>query len=255
MTNKANIDQFKLIEDLKSTLAKCQYENSCILKILSTSRLSETNRLLSIQPQFFNACSDIPESNKISGRTNSHAKLSRKEHICQRIKHLSEQNAQLRESNVKLKQESKLQDQKIRDLYRQMVVQKRNIHQNECQKAIIKNLKSILDKKEGEIKLLKRNLERVKPLNGIIPNTRKSSTKVQKKPVSATNLKTEVEPLGLRITKSYIGIQVPEVIPSEDLTVENFNAFRHKNLDFPLTNSSFVFTTSLNNRRFRSRSV
>lgn len=193
-------DILDLAENLKSIVTKCESENSLILEILCDTKSTKSHQLSSIHSQLLKACGDVTDNtrSKKSGKANLHSKMSHKEHLSMLIKNEARENLKLRESNVKLKQESKVQDKKIRDLNHKIMLHERNNHENETQKILIRDLKSTVEKKASEIRLLNRNLENVRVLLSKEQNKTKHFQEHQRKsPKSKVNtgLKSKVEEL------------------------------------------------------------
>lgn len=164
--NPSNKDILDLAENLKSLVTKCENENSLMLQILCNTKSTKSYQLSSIHSQLLKACGDVPDNSrsKKSGRANLHSKMSHKEHLCMLIKNEARENLKLRESNIKLKQESKVQDKRIRDLNHKIMLHERNNHENETQKILIRDLKSTAEKKAAEIRRLNQDLENVREL-------------------------------------------------------------------------------------------
>lgn len=197
-------DILDLAENLKSIVTKCENENLLLLEILCNAKSTKPYQLSSIHSQLLKSCGDAPDNrgSKKSAKANLHSKMSHKEHLSMLIKNKAEENLKLRESNVKLKQESKVQDKRIRDLNHKIMLYERNNHENESQKILIRDLKSTVEKKAAEIRLLKQNLENVRVLVSKKQNKTKHFQEHQKKSSKSKvnrELKSKIEELLERI--------------------------------------------------------
>lgn len=172
----SKIDIIGLAENLKSLLIMCEIENSLMLDILRNTTSTKSYQLMSIHSQVFQACGDNPDNNqsKKPGKTDLDSKTSLKEHLSMLIKNTDKENLKLREWNVKLKQESKIQDKKIRDLNHKIMVYERRNRENQSQKNYLKDLKSTLEEKTSDIVTLKKKLDNMKTLL----NKEKTKTKI-----------------------------------------------------------------------------
>ncbi|GFS42865.1 uncharacterized protein TNIN_70721 [Trichonephila inaurata madagascariensis] len=107
---------------------------------------------------------------------------SKQQHLIDLIQAATKENFQLRESNVKLQRQSKLQDNKIRNLKYMMSQQNKKMVQDKADQRAIRAQENIIRSKLLEIQKLKHE---VKKNEQLLTNNNKTIKRVEKRPKTA----------------------------------------------------------------------
>lgn len=187
MDDQLRKEMINLAEDLISTATNCLKETSQFQETLRNTNFSKQH-LIGFLPPFSYAGGDSADLNQNKRTASSlHTRLTQKEYMSLLIKNATEENSKLRNSNIRLKQESKIQDQKIRELNRKVMLQEKLAQKDETQRKIINELKKSIDSKSEEIRFLKKNLENIqlllskeqKKINSMEQNFKKNSAELK----------------------------------------------------------------------------
>ncbi|GFY12948.1 uncharacterized protein TNCV_665141 [Trichonephila clavipes] len=158
------------------------YQTQCNNSLQLNQKLQQecANLISKFHFQFLNNRS---QSNIDSNEINqSETFESKQQHLIDLIQVATKENFQMRESNVKLQRQSKLQDNKIRNLKYMMSQENKKMVQDKADQRAIRAQENIIRSKLLEIQKLKHEIKKNEQL---LTNNNKTIKRVEKRPKTA----------------------------------------------------------------------